>query len=100
MCTYTTHIHVCARCSREDTVLISEQLCPAAKASGIFGSCLGGVLCLTDATRYQCWQCKETVRAAVAAAVATVGGRTGRRVTGVRRRVMGVGGVSVSGRWS
>ncbi|KAK4463339.1 hypothetical protein QBC42DRAFT_173905 [Cladorrhinum samala] len=60
MCSYTSHIHVCA-CGREDTVLISEKLCSVAKSSGtgIFGSCLDGVLSERDATRYQCWQCKD-----------------------------------------
>ena len=54
MCSYTSHIHVCA-CGREDTVLISEKLCSVAKSSGtgIFGSCLDGVLSERDATRYQ-----------------------------------------------
>ncbi|KAK4231977.1 hypothetical protein QBC38DRAFT_465049 [Podospora fimiseda] len=60
MCTYTTHLHICT-CGREDTVLISEKLCTVAKSSGtgIFGSCLDGVLSERDATRYQCWQCKD-----------------------------------------
>ncbi|KAK3985607.1 hypothetical protein QBC44DRAFT_312072 [Cladorrhinum sp. PSN332] len=55
MCTYTTHLHIC-NCGREDTVLISEKLCSVAKSSGtgIFGSCLDGVLSERDATRYQC----------------------------------------------
>jgi hypothetical protein len=53
MCTYTTHIRICARCAREETVLISEQLCLVAKASGIFGSCLDGVFCQRDATGYR-----------------------------------------------
>ncbi|AEO68071.1 uncharacterized protein THITE_2117411 [Thermothielavioides terrestris NRRL 8126] len=54
MCTYTTHIRVCGRCAGEDTVLISEQLCAVAKASGIFGSCLEGIYSQRDATGYQC----------------------------------------------
>ncbi|SPQ24683.1 10f7d617-68fd-451b-8c19-636839144dfb [Thermothielavioides terrestris] len=72
MCTYTTHIRVCGRCAGEDTVLISEQLCAVAKASGIFGSCLEGIYSQRDATGYQCWQCKESsVRVAVVAVPAT-----------------------------
>ncbi|KAK4160106.1 hypothetical protein QBC43DRAFT_360637 [Cladorrhinum sp. PSN259] len=61
MCTYISHIHICSSCRREDTVLISEKLCPVAKSSGtgIFGSCLDGVMSERDATRYQCWQCKD-----------------------------------------
>ncbi|KAK4111624.1 hypothetical protein N656DRAFT_780347 [Canariomyces notabilis] len=59
MCSYTTHVHVCTNCDGEDTVLISEQLCPVAKASGIFGSCFQGVLSQRDATAYRCWQCRE-----------------------------------------
>ncbi|KAK4096746.1 hypothetical protein N658DRAFT_390445, partial [Parathielavia hyrcaniae] len=59
MCTYTKHIRICGRCAREDTVLISEQLCPVAQASRIFGSCLEGILCQRDATGCLCWQCKE-----------------------------------------
>lgn len=66
MCTYTTHVRVCARCTREETVLISEQLCLVAKTSGIFGSCVDGIFCQRDATGYQCWQCKESVRVVVA----------------------------------
>ncbi|KAK1781516.1 hypothetical protein QBC45DRAFT_321353 [Copromyces sp. CBS 386.78] len=61
MCTYKTHIRVCRRCSSEDTVLISEQLCSMAKnsGSGIFGSCLSGVSSQRDQTGYKCWQCQE-----------------------------------------
>ncbi|KAK4143092.1 uncharacterized protein C8A04DRAFT_29320 [Dichotomopilus funicola] len=44
MCTYTTHIHTCARCARQETVLISEQICPVARPSGIFGTCTTGIL--------------------------------------------------------
>ncbi|KAH6615697.1 hypothetical protein B0J18DRAFT_413053 [Chaetomium sp. MPI-SDFR-AT-0129] len=44
MCTYTTHIHTCARCARQETVLISEQICPVARPSGIFGTCPTGIL--------------------------------------------------------
>ncbi|KAL2163416.1 hypothetical protein VTH06DRAFT_5473 [Thermothelomyces fergusii] len=80
MCSYTTHIRVCARCAREDTVLISEQLCPTARTSGIFGSCLEGVLCQRDATGHRCWQCKEI--AAVAVAVAAGAVSAGPAVTG------------------
>ncbi|KAL2144708.1 hypothetical protein VTI28DRAFT_8646 [Corynascus sepedonium] len=83
MCTYTTHIRVCARCAREDTVLISEQLCQVAKASGVFGSCLEGVLYQRDATGHRCWQCKESVRVAVAAAVIGAGVAAGGRFTGL-----------------
>ncbi|KAK4653623.1 hypothetical protein QC762_508555 [Podospora pseudocomata] len=62
MCTYTTHVRVCGSCRCEDTVLISEKLCPVAqKANGIFGACLEGVLSERDATRHWCWQCKESV---------------------------------------
>ncbi|KHE84639.1 hypothetical protein GE21DRAFT_10133 [Neurospora crassa] len=61
MCTYKTHIRVCRRCSSEDTVLISEQLCSVAKnsGSGIFGSCLSGVSGQRDQTGYKCWQCQD-----------------------------------------
>ena len=62
MCTYTTHVRICPPCRQEDTVLISEQLCPAARASGIFGSCAEGVLCLRDATTRNCWACRERSR--------------------------------------
>ncbi|KAK4172826.1 hypothetical protein QBC36DRAFT_293987 [Triangularia setosa] len=62
MCTYTTHVRICGSCRCEDTVLISEKLCPVAqKANGIFGACLEGVLSERDATRHWCWQCKESV---------------------------------------
>ncbi|KAK0721432.1 hypothetical protein B0T21DRAFT_263418, partial [Apiosordaria backusii] len=61
MCTYTTHVRICGSCRCEDTVLISEKLCPVAqKANGIFGACLEGVLSERDATRHWCWQCKES----------------------------------------
>ncbi|KAK4242868.1 hypothetical protein C8A03DRAFT_10948 [Achaetomium macrosporum] len=89
MCTYTIHIRICSRCASEDTVLISEQLCIVAKASGIFGSCLEGVLCERDATRYQCWQCKESVRVAVATAAGFGRRRTGRVTHGRRASVGG-----------
>ncbi|KAK4192259.1 hypothetical protein QBC35DRAFT_244791 [Podospora australis] len=60
MCTYTTHVRICLLCRCEDTVLISEKLCPVAKAAtGIFGSCLEGVLSERDTSKQQCWQCKE-----------------------------------------
>ncbi|KAK3391451.1 hypothetical protein B0T20DRAFT_423789 [Sordaria brevicollis] len=61
MCTYKTHIRICRRCSSEDTVLISEQLCSVAKdsGSGIFGSCLSGVSSQRDQTGYKCWQCQD-----------------------------------------
>ncbi|KAK0713012.1 hypothetical protein B0T26DRAFT_622787, partial [Lasiosphaeria miniovina] len=59
MCIYVTHVRLCSICSGEDTVLISEQLCPLARASGIFGSCLDGVLSQRDLTIYQCWKCKD-----------------------------------------
>lgn len=59
MCTYTSHIRICARCARQETVLISEQLCLAARSSGIFGSCLEGVLGLRDTTACRCWGCRE-----------------------------------------
>ena len=88
MCTYTSHIRICARCRSEDTVLISEQLCPVARASaGIFGSCLRGVLCVSDATGYVCWACREDV-----VSCAVVGRRKLRLPLGVVRR----GGVGVA----
>ncbi|KAK4157690.1 hypothetical protein C8A00DRAFT_11456 [Chaetomidium leptoderma] len=101
MCTYTTHIRVCARCTGEDTVLISEQLCLVAKASGVFGSCLEGVLGQRDATGYQCWQCKES--SVVRMPTSSVhghgaqGGFAGRRRRGLGGVGMGTrkGGVSV-----
>lgn len=74
MCTYTTHVRVCGACRREDTVLISEQLCLAARASGIFGSCLEGILSQRDATGHQCWQCKERKMRQVGAPAAMVVG--------------------------
>ncbi|KAL2151284.1 hypothetical protein VTH82DRAFT_6382 [Thermothelomyces myriococcoides] len=103
MCSYTTHVRVCACCAQEDTVLISEQLCQTAKASGIFGSCLEGVLCQRDATGHRCWQCKETATIAIAAAVvgtgvAIAGGRlAGERKWRVARRVERMGAGAVAG---
>ena len=47
MCNYKTHVRVCSGCGTEDTVLISEQLCPGAErvngGSGALGSCATGV---------------------------------------------------------
>ncbi|KAK4131462.1 hypothetical protein BT67DRAFT_342790, partial [Trichocladium antarcticum] len=59
MCTSKTHLRLCPRCTLETTVLISEQLCLAAKPSGIFGSCAEGVRCLCETTDQECWGCKD-----------------------------------------
>ncbi|KAL2015810.1 hypothetical protein VTK56DRAFT_4726 [Thermocarpiscus australiensis] len=87
MCTYTTHVRACCTCGCEETVLISEQLCPVARASGIFGSCLEGIRSERDATVYQCWQCKER-------SPAGFGGRTAAASRGKRMRRASVKGWS------
>ena len=62
MCTYLAHLRICRACSAEDTVLISEQMCPAAEASGrLFGSCLEGVSNQHERTSYKCWKCRDAV---------------------------------------
>ncbi|KAK3942053.1 hypothetical protein QBC46DRAFT_381064 [Diplogelasinospora grovesii] len=61
MCTYTTHVRVCYICRGEDTVLISEKLCPQAEASGVFGGCLQGPAYQRDQSHHQCWKCMESV---------------------------------------
>ena len=92
MCTYKTHIRVCRRCSCEDTVLISEQLCSVAKdsGSGIFGSCLSGVSSQRDQTGYRCWECQDELstppssrsRSSSSSNSSTVGGGGGGRRRG------------------
>ncbi|KAI1769861.1 hypothetical protein F4818DRAFT_434975 [Hypoxylon cercidicola] len=59
MCRYVTHLRACYVCSREETVLISEQSCQAARTSGVFGSCGSGVDNTASRTQYRCWKCKE-----------------------------------------
>lgn len=91
MCTYKTHIRICRRCSSEDTVLISEQLCSVAKdsGSGIFGSCLSGVSSQRDQTGYKCWQCqddKTTTPASVSSRSRSSSGSTAGGLGGIGRR--------------
>lgn len=99
MCTYTTHVRVCNRCRVEDTVLISEKLCPTARASGIFGSCLDGVLCLRDTTAQQCWQCRDdgaVVAGASTSSRSSSGSGKMKRLGGGRVKVGAKGRRSVS----
>jgi hypothetical protein len=98
MCTYTTHIRICARCAHEDTVLISEQLCLVAKASGIFGSCLEGILCQRDVTGCLCWQCKDVSGLVRVVGAGVAAGKNLRRMSAVRRAAgRRRGSVSVNG---
>ncbi|OAA59843.1 hypothetical protein SPI_06041 [Niveomyces insectorum RCEF 264] len=59
MCLYIAHIRICCFCHRQDTVLISETLCDAARASGIFASCGTGPETERIVTDDQCWGCKD-----------------------------------------
>ncbi|KAM7204573.1 hypothetical protein V8F33_001537 [Rhypophila sp. PSN 637] len=62
MCTYLAHLRICRACGVEDTVLISEQMCAGAEASGRqFGSCLEGVSNQHERTAYKCWKCRDAV---------------------------------------
>lgn len=61
MCLYVAHVRVCAHCSHEDTVLISERLCKDAALNGIFASCGTGPGTRRNPTRYQCWGCQEAI---------------------------------------
>ncbi|KAM7207983.1 hypothetical protein V8F20_001777 [Naviculisporaceae sp. PSN 640] len=62
MCTYLAHLRICRACGVEDTVLISEQMCAGAEASGRqFGSCLEGVSNQHERTPYKCWKCRDAV---------------------------------------
>lgn len=61
MCEYNTHVRVCPTCSEQETILISENLCEDARASGIFGSC-GTTDNKTSETAKCCWSCRDDGR--------------------------------------
>lgn len=58
MCEYNTHVKSCPICIGQETILISENPCKDAGASGRFGSC-GKTDNKIIETVTKCWKCKE-----------------------------------------